>query len=359
MKRSLLFLALGGLLLACTADSGGGTTVPAPKPPDNGKPPQTGGGGGGGSSSGGSSSGGSSSGGSSSGGSSSGGTVTNPFEGVTAIRVVNGTAFPDGLQWKNNVLMFSDPGATPTVIVAYDSAASPDPLSPFKEPANTAIGLALDNKGQLLAAETQPVGQIVRYDDKGVATVVANAAEGVAFDSPGKIAVRKSDGMMFVTDPGYQVVDQATVKNRIYRITAAGVATTLETFTTPDRPNGIALSKDDKTLYVTITEPASGSPFVRKSTVNADGSLTGTAKFISFAPGSTPDGITTDDNGNVYVAWIGGVDVYKSDGTKLGALTTPTNAINVRFGGADRKSLFIAALTGVYEAKLKVTGRVD
>ena len=140
------------------------------------------------------------------------------------------------------------------------------------------------------------------------------------------------------------------------------------------RPNGIALTKDGSTLYISVTSPALGTkPFVRKYTVGANGTLTNPTLFASFpkptvdpngvgATNDDPDGIAVDDNGNVFVAWRLGINVYKSDGTRYGAepsiaLAPPNSPTNVTFGRADRRSLFITTATGkIYESIVNIPG---
>jgi sugar lactone lactonase YvrE len=133
-------------------------------------------------------------------------------------------------------------------------------------------------------------------------------------------------------------------------------------------PNGIALSKDQKTLFVGFTAPAAGTPpFVRKYTVNTDRSLTDGGKLFELPIDSTPDGMTIDDSGNIYLALKTGIAVFKATGEPYGGATAkvPQTALDgeptsLTFGGADRKSLFVTTKNGkVVELKTKVAGIVQ
>ena len=173
------------------------------------------------------------------------------------------------------------------------------------------------------------------------------------FNSPNDIVVR-TDGTMFVTDPGYQ--DPNTVNNHIWRIRPNGDV--FETVT-EGRPNGVALSPDQKTLYVSFTSPAAGLPVINKYAVAiADGALGPAVKFADVGPNdSAADGVAVDTAGNIYVAVKNGVDVFKADGSaKWGHITTTKLVNNVGFGGVDGKTLYMTSTTGLLQVTLKVAG---
>ncbi len=290
----------------------------------------------------------------------------NPVDGFVPTRIASGAGYVDGIQWRGNALFFTvNDNATDTLV----KLTLPDTPSEFRKPAGRALGLALDVTKGLLLLESSPVGRLVKVSDDGltVTPVASSATQDDAgardFDSPNDIVVRK-DGVMFVTDPGYQArVAGVAVLNRIYRITPTGTATTEATFPGGDQPNGVALSPDERTLYVSFTAPSaalSSVPFVAKYAVAADGRLSGRASFTSFGVASVIDGLTTDDAGNVYVATDMGVDVFSPAGVKVGAVPVPAAdrpVHAVRFGGADRKSLYIGFTGGLYTGKTKIPGR--
>jgi gluconolactonase len=160
---------------------------------------------------------------------------------------------------------------------------------------------------------------------------------------------------MYMTDPGYF---GTPIANRIFRV-ANGQVTVVEAFEDVPRPNGIALSPDQKTLYVGFSAPGQGTiPFVRKYIVNDDGTLGEHAKFVDIGPeDSAPDGVEADQGGNVYVANKAGVSVFKSDGTKIGDIAVPDQPTGVAFGGKDLKTLYITTQgTKIYSVTINVPG---
>jgi len=242
-------------------------------------------------------------------------------------------------------VLFSDIPANK--IYEYDPLSAQ--FSVFRDPSNNSNGLALDPNGLLLAAE-HGGRRVSRANADGTIVTVADMYQGKKLNSPNDVIVRK-DGNIYFTDPPYGLANPSQSDLGyfgIYRVPPSGVlelvAKDLST------PNGVALSPDEKTLYVDDTQTG----IVRLYPVNADGSL-GTAKPFVQTSG-TPDGMTVDGNGNVYVATGIGVEVFKPDGMKWGVINVPEQPSNCAFGTADKKTLFITARTGFYKVAMKVPG---
>lgn len=98
--------------------------------------------------------------------------------------------------------------------------------------------------------------------------------------------------------------------------------------------NGIILSGDEKTLYVT------NGPVVVAFDVQADGALTNQREFGKLRGGQAGDGSAIDTQGRVYVATGASVDVFASDGKFLGSIPGPPGLHGTAFGGRDKKTLF-------------------
>jgi gluconolactonase len=103
--------------------------------------------------------------------------------------------------------------------------------------------------------------------------------------------------------------------------------------------NGVTLSMDEKTLYVTNGQA------VAAFDVQADGALTNQREFTKLTGGGG-DGSTIDSQGRLYVTTNAGVEVIAKDGKSLGVIPTPRGVITTAFGGKDRKTLFILARGG-------------
>jgi gluconolactonase len=269
---------------------------------------------------------------------------------------LNGFTNVEGPVWIGDSLYFSEmtnsnmkpparilklaPGGTVTVAVA-DSGSN---------------GLAVDSTGILTAAKhgDGSVSQIAL--PSGAATVLVNMYMGKPFNSPNDLTIR-SDGTIYFSDPNYQNAANPQGAERLYWVTPAPTRTvTAVTSGAPSRPNGVTLSPDEKTLYVT------GGGF-KKFPVMTDGSLGASSDFVV---GSDGDGMTVDCAGNVYAAggpMGNGVRVYSPAGAAMGTITIDGGGIttNVAFGGVDHKTLYITAQgvegqRGVFSIALNVPG---
>jgi gluconolactonase len=120
----------------------------------------------------------------------------------------------------------------------------------------------------------------------------------------------------------------------VYYASPAGVVTKYGENITP---NGIILSADEKTLYVT------NGPTLAAFDVRPDGSLTNQREFAKLEGGGNGDGSTIDSAGRIYVTTNPGVQVIGPDGKYLGLIPTPRPVISTAFGGTDKRTLFVLA----------------
>jgi gluconolactonase len=178
---------------------------------------------------------------------------------------------------------------------------------------------------------------------------------GRRLNSPNDVVAR-SDGSLYFTDPPYGVKpeDRSIDFQGVYRWTATdGPTPLLRDF---EKPNGLAFSPDQKTLYVADT----GRYHTRAFPVRPDGSLDVAAGrvFAEHDPGVAggPDGVKVDRAGRVYVAVALGIWVYEPDGRLLGILPTPQRPSNLNWGGADARTLIITAVDAVHSIRFKEPG---
>lgn len=207
-------------------------------------------------------------------------------------------------------------------------------------------GLAVDRGGSVLAA-THDVQSLSRIDPtNGTRTPLLLDFNGDHFNSPNDLAIR-FDGNVYFTDPDWQIGPRSseTRITGVYRMDPSGVISLVDG--TLNKPNGIALSPNGSTLYV-----GSAGNDILTYPVSTDGAV-GSATV--FATTGSSDGLTVDCAGNLYVT-SGTVEVFDPNGAKLGDITLNEAPSNVAFGGADQRTLYITARTGLYAIDLLIPG---
>lgn len=223
----------------------------------------------------------------------------------------------------------------------------------FKRVTRTTFEAVVDAAASVVTTSYDPASSPQQTDP--YAPPPPPAGDG-SFDTLNDVVARK-DGTLYVTDPGYQVEGGPAV-NRIFRVDTAGHTTIVDAFEDIPHPNGIALSPDEKILYVGFTSPTEGTPpYIRKYALNDDGTIGGYTKFIDLGADSAPDGLGMDAAGNVYVATVAGVEVYKPSGEKWGVIAVPELPTGMTFGGDDFKTLYITTQgTHIFQIATQVPG---
>lgn len=166
-------------------------------------------------------------------------------------------------------------------------------------------------------------------------------------DNPNDLVVTKN-GTIFVTDPAYQ---SGAADTGLYKVAPDGGVALVKAYSTTvgDKPDGIALSPDEKTLYVGFGL----NKRIDRFTVDANGNATAVAQAFPATFTENPEGLATDSGGNLWVAEApddvtengGRVSVWDPTGKKWGEIRFPNHRpIGVAFGGsADNKALYILA----------------
>lgn len=182
-------------------------------------------------------------------------------------------------------------------------------------------------------------------------SVGPSIAVGPSALSPNDLVVGKG-GNVYFTDPRYQA--GGAVPTGVFASASdGGGITRFASFTSGEKPNGIALSPDGSRLYVGFTEPkrVDGYPVAANGTVTAVATNVISGAVLTDAP----DGIAVDVAGNLYVAEAdadgqdsGRVEIFKPNGDKWGEIPLPgVRPTAVAFGGPDNKLLFIVLETGI------------
>lgn len=269
------------------------------------------------------------------------------FDGLTLEHVVAGRQFTEGPVWvKPNRLIFSDIPANKLFALVGDQ------LSAYRDPSENANGNTLDGQGRLISC-LHGARKVVRQEPDGRLTTLAERYQGKRLNSPND-AVVDAKGRIFFTDPPYGINpnDSELKFNGVFRIDPTGTLTLLDD--TLKRPNGIGISPDGKTLYVSDTE----GPTIVAWDLDADGNVKNRRVFATLSGVSPvyPDGLRVDQHGRVLCTGGKAVHVYAPDGRRLALIPVPESATNVAFGGPDGRTLFITAGTSVYRTRTQTPG---
>jgi gluconolactonase len=202
--------------------------------------------------------------------------------------------------------------------------------------------------------------RIARVAPDMTMTTLVDAFEGKKLNAPNDVVYRR-DGTLFFTDPPYglPLADADPMKelpfNGVFKVSADGRVDVIITDLT--RPNGLAISPDDKTLYVANSDD-SRRVWMRYD-LAADGSVSNGAvvRDVTKEPGNrSPDGMKLDVKGNLWATGPGGVWVMSPGGAHLGLIKLPEEPANVAWGD-DGRSLYITAETSLYRLKTSVVGQ--
>lgn len=221
-------------------------------------------------------------------------------------------------------------------------------------------GLTLDAQDRLVLCQhgDRRVARLAG-DGKSFETVVDKFG-GKRFSSPNDLCYDKA-GNLFFTDPPYGLpsdTKQETDFHGIYRLSTDGQLTVIGS--DMSRPNGVALSPDERTLYIGSTD--GDEPWLKAYSLNPDGSVTrsriffdGSALMKAGRRGGF-DGLKVDAQGNVWATGPGGVVIISPDGKHLGSILTGRFTANCAFGDSDHMTFYITADESLLRVRTKVKG---
>lgn len=282
-------------------------------------------------------------------------------------KLAEGFQFTEGPVWvpEGGYLLFSDPNSN--TIYRYQTGE----LSVFRTPSGYAgadiaeyrqpgsNGLALDPQGRLTVNQ-HGNRRVIRFDPGGQETVLADRHDGRRLNSPNDLVYR-SDGTLFFTDPPFGLPkfgDDARKElsfSGVYALKDGQLKLLTKEFS---GPNGIALSPDEKTLYVGNWDDH--RKVVMRYALAPDGSISNPkllADLTAFPGEDAIDGVKTDRQGNVYISGPGGLHIFSATGKHLGLIIPPKHPHNFAWGGDDGRTLFLCARSGLYQMRLNIPGR--
>jgi gluconolactonase len=277
----------------------------------------------------------------------------------------------EGPAWIRNggYLLFSDPPANimrrwtraggVSVFLQPSGAAGTDPRL-VREPGSN--GLAPDRQGGLLIADSG--GRAITRLDLASRrkTVLVDRYKGKRFNSPNDLTIARA-GAIYFTDPPYGFADgdQSPLKeldvNGVYRWSPGGAAELVDGTLT--RPNGVALSPDEKRLYVSVSDEdaprilvydldARGMPHARRVLLDAK------PMMGAGVPG-LPDGMKVAADGTMFCSAPGGMLIMTPEAEPLGLIHDDQAIANCCFG-EDGRTLFMTSSTRVLRLRLRING---
>ena len=219
-----------------------------------------------------------------------------------------------------------------------------------------ANGIAMDRQGRIVyAAEADRA--LVRLEKDGKRTILAERYEGKRLNSPNDLVFR-SDGAIYFTDPsgggrfGTWDLKKELPYQGVFLLKDGKLQLLVQDL---DRPNGIVLSADEKSLYVND----SNKKVIMRYDVQRDGTVANGRLFADMSAGKgagNPDGMKFDVNGNLYSVGPGGIWVFTPAGRHIGMIVPPENAPGFAFGDPDGKTIYMAASSKLARIRLKVAG---
>jgi gluconolactonase len=250
---------------------------------------------------------------------------------------------------------FSDIGNR---IMKYDTATGK--TTEYRNPSGRANGLDFDKEGRLLAAEGANKGgnrRVTRTEKDGKITVLADKFDGKKLNSPNDLT-SDAKGRVYFTDPRYVGDEPREIDcEAVYRIDPDGKVTQL--IIDVEKPNGIIISPDMKTLYVADSNPKGMQQLVAFP-LKDDGSVGAKKLLHDFGKERGIDGMSVDAKGNIWgmagSGDKGGLYVFSPEGKQLAFVATPETPTNCCFGGKDRKMLYVTAGKSLYRMPVNVEG---
>jgi len=280
-------------------------------------------------------------------------------------KLAEGFKFTEGPVWVGDGLLFSDPNANTIYKYSNDgklsvfrtpSGYNGTDIAEYRQPGSN--GITLDPSGNIVF-DQHGNRRVVRVEKDGTETVVADKYEGKRLNSPNDLVYR-SDGTLFITDPNFGLPKFGDDKRKelpftgVYTLYKGKLKLLTSEFT---GPNGIALSPDEKYLYIGNWDDK--RKVVWRYDLAPDATISNGKLFFdftSFKGEDAIDGVKVDTAGNVYVSAPGGLQIVSPEGKHLGTIVTPQHVHNMAWGDDDSKTLYLCARSGLYRIRLNIEG---
>jgi gluconolactonase len=278
----------------------------------------------------------------------------------TPVRVIkdgfNGSEGPIALA--DGSVIFSETNASRTIRI--DPAGT---VSVFLENTGGANGMSFDTDGRLFATHV-PFGatKVSIIYPKGKESLVVDNYQGKPFGRANDLTVARN-GAIYFTDSANPTPAPAAplpLPPALYYVTP-GSRIAVQVLSDLAFPNGVVLSRDEKTLYLNNTNGG----FLVAFDVKPDGSLTNRRNFAEYkgvtknangAMVSGADGITIDNDGRLHVASTIGVQVFSPAGQHLGTIELSRAPQNLAFAGKDKRTLYVVGRGVAFQIQMLAQG---
>lgn len=236
-------------------------------------------------------------------------------------------------------------------------------VATVRAPSGLAAGLAFGPDGRLATAELarnggRRVGSIGLSD--GTYRVLADSVGGKPIHGANDLVFDESGRLYFTEYPLLGPTDVLfRAASGVYRVDRDGKVTRI--ISDAGTPNGIAVSPDQRTLYVGTNKlDMFGSHAILAYDLGADGQPKFRTVLVRLPPSQQPDGIAVDTEGNLYVAMFSGrtgVAIYDSTGRDVAYVDLPAATTNVKFGrGQSSGILYITSANALYRLRVNSKG---
>jgi gluconolactonase len=270
----------------------------------------------------------------------------------------------EGPMWRDGKIHVSD--QVDGAVYALDAQGrktlvvrDPWPIDPAVTVAQGPNGQVPDKNGAIIILR-QGFRDVARLTPDGTFSPIVSTYQGKRFNSPNDL-VRAPDGTIFFTDPSYSLpegMDGPNSELHFEGVFSYKDGRLVAAITDLIRPNGIGISPNGKTLYVSTGSPG---PRILAYDIQRDGTVKNGRNFYvwQLAPGQRggADGMKVDTHGNIWAVGAGAVNVITPEGKNLGRIRVVGRAVsNVAFGGPDNKTLFITGGNYLYRIQTLATG---
>ena len=269
-------------------------------------------------------------------------------------KVYGGFIFTEGPVWDSSrkCLYFVDiPAST---IYQYSEKEG---LSIFRQPSFFANGLTMTKNYELIACEHQRRAISIQRNDR--VEILCDHYQGKKLNSPNDV-IQASDGSILFSDPIYGLRDglggpaiRELPIQGVFRL-PPGEKDPILICGNFERPNGLALNKNESRLFVDDTV----RQHIRVFEIGNDWQITGGNVFADLhgeLPGR-PDGMRIDHSDNIFCIGSGGIWVFNASGNLLGNIFIPEKTSNLAWGDEDHHSLYITGSTSLYRLRCLTSG---